>query len=80
MRILFEAKLSMTMRMLQHSCQRAQAENHEISNAEMVMLKNVILDIMQEYQRLWLILNRPGGLSDSMQGMEALLAEYSLEY
>ncbi|MBN2472829.1 MAG: hypothetical protein JXN59_19045, partial [Anaerolineae bacterium] len=41
-----------------------------------VRLAEELDPLIDEYQRVWLARNRPGGLADSVSRLEALLAQY----
>ncbi len=70
--------------LLRHACKlgiaRLQAEGGEIARipAEVRQeLAEELEGILAEYRRLWLVRNRPGGLSDSVGRLEPLLSIYS---
>ncbi len=62
--------------MLLHACRRGiwKLDPTTYSHAE---LADELNDILKEHRRLWLMRNRPGGLSDSAARLETILGEYT---
>jgi hexosaminidase len=73
---IIRSEMLLSARMLQHACRRGICAKSTSGAREINDLKEDLLAIMQDYRKLWLIRNRPGGLSDSMRRMETMLIEY----
>jgi hexosaminidase len=65
---LIRDEYALTVRMLLLGCDRAAGRAEGMSEE--------IMDIIEEYRRLWLARNRIGGLSDSVKRLEALIPAY----
>ncbi len=74
---LLNAEFALCARMLQHAVRRGllvtgtQSMNYQVLNDD-------LSDIIDEYQRIWLARNRPGGLKDSRARLEHARSDYSL--
>jgi hexosaminidase len=76
-------ELANAARLLRHACSLAMARLRatdgrmaNIAPAERADLAADLSRIIDEHKRLWLLRNRPGGLSDSVARMESLLKMY----
>ena len=59
------AEFENTARLMRHACKRAVLlANNEGNKQE---LDGDLRDIVMEYERIWLVRNRPGGLTDSVR-------------
>ncbi|MEA2574549.1 MAG: hexosaminidase, partial [Chloroflexia bacterium] len=68
-----------TARMLRHACRRGQLMlGQESTGAELTRnaLDDDMRDIIREYEAIWLLRNRPGGLADSAAALEKARADY----
>ncbi len=66
-----------TARMLRHACRRGQLLRHgESAGVTRKALDEDMRDIIREYEEIWLLRNRPGGLSDSIKALESSRADY----
>lgn len=62
--------------MLRHGCNRGLlAVNHPKMRSPSEMRLD-LTEIVTEYRRIWLLRNRPGGLSDSVRRLEVMMQEY----
>ena len=78
-----EAELRHAANMLHHACALSQAQwqgedgsLQGIGSASLTRLASSLKDIQAEHRRLWVIRNRPGGLSESVGHLTELLAMY----
>ena len=76
---LVEAEFENTARMLRHACRRGLLVLDAVSDAsaERRELAADLETIIEEYRRIWLARNRPGGLADSIARWEQLRADYA---
>lgn len=70
------AEVALTIRMVEHGLQRGLAALGMPAPEHQVQLAEDLRGIMDEYKRIWLIRNRPGGLEDSMRRFRELLEMY----
>jgi hypothetical protein len=71
-----------TARMLRHACRRGQLMlGQESTGAELTRnaLDDDMRDIIREYEAIWLLRNRPGGLADSAAALEKARADYKAD-
>jgi len=76
---LVEAEIRLAARMLRHACLRGRLLNEAdpASPAALVKtLKDDVSEWLEEYRRVWLERNRPGGLRESAGRIEKLVEEY----
>jgi len=70
---LIQSEFDLTMRMMQHACQRALFAFGKTGSAG---LRQDLEEIITEYRRIWLLRNRVGGLHDSLSRLEMLRCDY----
>jgi len=72
---LFKREFLQTTRLLRHACQRGLfgLNTHDFTAS---FLRADLEDILQEYQAIWLLRNRPGGLQDSLRRFNIAMADY----
>lgn len=70
-----------TARLLRHACRRGQLlAGHDGADAPTCKaLDEDMRDILREYEDIWLLRNRPGGLADSIVALEKARADYKVE-
>ncbi len=71
-------EIRLAARMLRHACLRAQVLSLDEAAAKK-RPKELLADViewLEEYRRIWLERNRPGGLTDSAARIERLVEEY----
>nr|WP_299381142.1 family 20 glycosylhydrolase [Allomuricauda sp.] len=80
---LFHDEVRQAAKMLQHACKLALAQletktalTSDIPEKKRQLLAAELEDIIAEHKRLWVMRNRPGGLSNSVFKMSKLLKEY----
>jgi hypothetical protein len=83
---LIRDELSCAANLLRHACRlgiaRIEAPEKKIENipaARRAELATGLKRILDEYQRLWLLRNRPGGLADSVAAFAPLLKRYQAD-
>lgn len=76
---LVEAEIRLAARMLRHACLRGRLLNEVEPAAAAALIKTLKDDVaewLEEYRRIWLERNRPGGLRESAGRIEKLVEEY----
>jgi hexosaminidase len=78
---LVEAEFTNTARLLRHACRRGllalgAESDRDAARSDLATDLDVITE---EYRRIWLLRNRPGGLDDSVGRLEALRMEYAVD-
>ena len=66
-----------TARLMRHALRRGMLALGGDSPMERKVLADDLGEFLEEYRALWLVRNRPGGLSDSIARFEQLLKEYT---
>jgi hypothetical protein len=72
---LINDEFQLTTRMLRHAVRRALLA-HGVNEVNSADLNSDLQSIMEEYQRIWLSRNRPGGLKDSLARLERSRQDY----
>jgi len=70
------SEMQLTAKMLKHACRRGLALIQKPVDSANESFRNEWVEIIEEYKRLWLIRNRPGGMEDSVHRMELILFDY----
>jgi hypothetical protein len=65
-----------TAAFMRHACHRALAIKKATLHENGAALAEELKTIVAEHRRLWLVRNRPGGLSDSVRSLNKRLSEY----
>lgn len=80
---LVEDEFTLAARLLRHACRlglaRLKADGaptRALPTADRARLAAELEPLLEDYRRIWLLRNRPGGLADSVGRLEALLAAY----
>jgi hexosaminidase len=66
----------LTARLMQHACQRGLLAAGHASAPAPAEMADDLQDIIQDYRKIWLKRNRPGGLADSIRRFIKMLDEY----
>lgn len=72
---LLNQEFDLTLHMLRHACQRGLFALHE-AGVSASWLDKDLLELIDEYKLVWLSRNRPGGLKDSLAGLERSRKDY----
>jgi hypothetical protein len=76
---LVQQEFSITARLLRHACQRgllAHERDPQIANQMRAELYRDFKAILETYKEIWSQRNRPGGLSDSLSKLQAVVVDY----
>jgi hypothetical protein len=76
---LIQAEYQLTARLMRHACQRGfyWIKADVPGKPTIAELDQDMQEIIEEYRRVWLARNRPGGLNDSAARFDALSLEYA---
>lgn len=77
---LIQREIRLSARMMRHACLRGRLLVEGESAPDGVLIRNLKADVeewLEEYRQIWLERNRPGGLKDSVTGIERLVKEYN---
>jgi len=77
---LIRDEIQLAARMMRHACRRCQLLHESTSSVDVGFIRQMKADVMEwleEYRRIWLERNRPGGLADSAARIERLVDEYN---
>jgi hypothetical protein len=70
-----------TARLMRHACRRGEwllEREHGDTAATRRALDADLRDVIREYERIWLLRNRPGGLADSAGRLQKARADYGI--
>ncbi len=73
---LIAREINLTIRLMQHACQRALWVTQDPNHFSPAQLLYEINDILTEYRHLWLSRNRSGGMNDSLYRFNTLRDDY----
>ena len=69
-------EFALMVRMLRHACNRGLMACGDTSVPPMIEMAEDAQMMLREYETIWLLRNRQGGLEDSISGLRRLASEY----